>query len=182
MMGLIYLTTKNTLLSPRTKDEVFVAPNATLIGDVRIGRLSSVWYNVVIRADVNWVEIGEGTNIQDGTVIHVETASYPTVIGDFVTIGHKAMVHGCVIKDYSLIGIGSIVMNGAEIGPFSIVGAGALVTENTKIPPGTLAIGIPAKVKRDLTEKEIISLKVSAQRYIELAKLHRKSSKEFKNT
>jgi len=170
-----------TLLYPRTDQNIFIAENALLIGDVRVGENSSIWYNVVIRADVNWVEIGRGTNIQDGVIIHVETASYPTFIGDYVTIGHRAVIHGCVIKDFSLIGIGAIVMNGAEVGPFSIVGAGALLTENTKIPPGTLALGVPAKVKRDLTEQEINALKISSQRYIELSKMHLKFAKDIKS-
>jgi len=144
-----------------------------LQGDIT--RSSKCWETSALERDVNWIKIGMGTNIQDNSVIHAETASFPTYIGDFVTVGHKATIHGCIIKDFSLIGIGAVVMNGAEIGPFSIVGAGAVVTENTKIPPGTLAIGVPAKVKRDLTEKEIESLKMSAQRYIELAKIHSES-------
>ncbi len=159
-------------LKPRIDDSVFIAPNTVIIGDVKIERLSSIWYGTVIRGDVNWIEIGQGTNIQDLVVIHAETASYPTFIGSFVTVGHKAVLHGCVIKDFSLIGIGAIIMNGAEIGPFSIIGAGALVTERSIIPPGTLAVGVPAKVKRELTKYEIEMLRNSAQSYIELAKLH----------
>lgn len=178
---LLSLKRGEALLFPRVGQNVFIAPNAVLVGDVRIGNLSSIWYSVVIRGDVNWIEIGQGTNIQDGVVVHVETASYPTSIGDYVTIGHRSVIHGCVIKDFSLIGIGAIVMNGAEIGPFSIVGAGALVTENTKIPPGTLAVGVPAKVKRSLTKQEINMLRLSAQRYIELSKLHRKFAEEVKS-
>lgn len=170
---LISIRKGNVELKPRIETEVFIATNATIIGDVRIQKFSSVWYGTVIRGDVNWIEIGQGTNIQDLAVIHAETASYPTFIGDFVTVGHKAVLHGCVVKDFSLIGIGAVIMNGVEIGPFSIIGAGALVTEGSAIPPGTLAIGVPAKVKRDLTKHEIEMLKNSAQNYIELAKLHR---------
>jgi carbonic anhydrase/acetyltransferase-like protein (isoleucine patch superfamily) len=173
--SLIGLNIEGFYFYPKIHESVFIAPTASVIGNVEIGELSSVWYGVVIRGDVNWIKIGKGTNIQDNSVIHAETASFPTYIGDFVTVGHKATIHGCIIKDFSLIGIGAIVMNGAEIGSFSIVGAGAVITENTKIPPGTLAIGVPAKVKRDLTEKEIESLKRSAQRYIELAKIHSES-------
>lgn len=173
--SLIGLNIEGFYFYPKIHESVFIAPTASVIGNVEIGELSSVWYGVVIRGDVNWIKIGKGTNVQDNSVIHAETASFPTYIGDFVTVGHKATIHGCIIKDFSLVGIGAIVMNGAEIGPFSIVGAGAVVTENTKIPPGTLAIGVPAKVKRDLTEKEIESLKRSAQRYIELAKIHSES-------
>lgn len=159
---------------PRVHESVFIADGVSIIGDVEIGEMSSIWYGATIRGDVNWIKIGVGTNIQDGTIIHAETASFPTFIGDFVTVGHRAVLHGCIIKDFSLIGIGAIVMNGAEVGPYSIVGAGALVTENTKIPPGTLAIGVPAKPKRDLRPDEIKMLERSAKNYIKLAELHKK--------
>ncbi len=170
--GIFALHKERILLLPRISEEVFIAPGAQIIGDVRIGKNSSIWYGAVIRADVNWVEIGEGVNIQDCSIVHVETASFPTVVGNMVTIGHRATIHGCIIKDYSLVGIGAIVMNGAEVGPFSIVGAGAVVPEGSKIPPGTLAVGVPARVKRELNDKEIDMLRMSAEKYIMLAKWH----------
>lgn len=175
---LIPLKKGNIVLSPRVSESAFVAPSAIIAGDVRIGELSSIWYNAVVRADFNWIEIGKGTNIQDDVVIHVDTMFYPTFIGNFVTVGHRATIHGSLIKDFSLIGIGAIVMNGAEVGPFSIVGAGALVTENSKIPPGTLAVGVPARVKRELTDREIDILKSYAQSYIELSRLYLKSCEQ----
>lgn len=171
----------NVWLFPRLADDVFVAHTAVIIGDVRIGRSSSVWYNAVLRADDNWIEIGQGTNIRDGVVVHVETSMFPTFIGDFVTIGHRSVIHGCVIKDFSLVGIGAVIMNGAEVGPFSIVGAGAVVTESSRIPPGTLAVGVPAKVRRELREEEIEILKRSAYGYIELSKRHLKFTKDTGN-
>lgn len=162
-------------VEPKIHPTVFLAENSTVIGNVKIDALSSVWYGVVLRGDVNAIRVGMGTNIQDNSVFHAETGTFATFVGDFVTIGHKATVHGCVIKDFSLIGIGAVIMNGAEVGPFSIVGAGALVPEGKKIPPFTLAVGVPAKVKRELTEREIFILKRSAVRYIALSARHIKT-------
>ena len=161
---------------PRIHPSVFIAHGVSIIGDVEIDEASSVWYGSTIRGDVNWIKIGRGTNIQDGTIIHAETASFPTFIGDYVTVGHRAVLHGCTIKDFSLIGIGAVIMNGAEVGPYSIVGAGALVTEGVKIPPGVLAVGVPAKPKRELSYEEIKMLERSAQNYIKLAELHKNIS------
>ena len=140
-------------IMPEIDESVFVAESADIIGDVKIGKNSSVWYNTVLRGDEHAIRIGENTNIQDGTVVHVGL-DVDTVIGDNVTVGHNALVHGCKIGNNSLVGMGAIVLNGAEIGEFCMIGAGALVTQNKKFPDGMLIIGSPAKAVRELTEEE----------------------------
>lgn len=163
---------------PRVHDSVFLASNSAVIGDVEIGEGSSVWFGTVIRGDVHSIRIGQNTNVQDLSVIHVTTPESgkpaATTIGDNVTIGHRVILHGCTIGDGALIGMGSIVMDGAVIGKNSIVGAGSLVTEGTVIPEGHLALGSPAKVKRPLTETEIAGLSLSAEHYRELAARYRR--------
>ncbi len=144
----------------------FIAPNATLIGSVTLHRNASVWFNVVIRADNDPVVIGEDSNIQDGTVIHTDTG-YPLTIGRGVTVGHKAMLHGCTIGDYSLIGINAVVLNGAKIGKYCLIGANALIPEGVEIPDGSLVIGSPGRVKRTLSEAERKMLEASARHYVE---------------
>jgi carbonic anhydrase/acetyltransferase-like protein (isoleucine patch superfamily) len=153
-------------LSPSIGKDVFIAENATLIGDVRIGDQVSIWYNVVIRGDVHVISVGARTNIQDNTVIHATYQIHPTIIEEDVTIGHSVLLHGCRVKKGSLIGMGAIVMDGAEIGEYSLVGAGALVTEGKKFPPYSLILGRPASKKRDLTEDEVKMLKQSIQNYL----------------
>lgn len=157
---------------PQIGEHVFIAGSADVKGDVIIGDNSSVWYQAVIRGTINQgctpVRIGERTNIQDGCVLHLDH-DHPLRIGNDVTIGHRAIVHGCTIGDNCLIGMGAIVMNGAVIGNNSMVAAGALVTQNTIVPEGSLALGSPAKVKRALTEAEIASITKSAQHYVEEA-------------
>lgn len=155
--------------TPQVDDAAFIAPSADLIGDVKIGPDSSVWYQAVLRADINKIVIGKATNVQDGCVIHLEKGQ-GTIVGDYVTIGHKAMLHACVIEDECLIGMCSTVMDGAVIGARSIVGAGALVTMNTKVPPGSLVLGCPAKVVRQLTEDEQLAIKKGAENYVEYKK------------
>ncbi len=150
---------------PDIPDDVFIAENAVLIGDVIIGSRSSVWYNVVIRGDVNHVRIGSGTNIQDGSILHVEKDIFPLIIGDNVTVGHSAVAHGCNIRSNSMVGIGARVLNGAEIGEYSIIAAGALVREGEKIPSGVLVTGIPGQIKRDLTADERNMIDDIAKRY-----------------
>ena len=137
-----------------------------MIGAVEIGDDSSVWMNVVIRGDVNTIRIGWRTNIQDGTVIHVMRGTHPTTIGDDVTVGHMVMLHGCIVEDRCLIGMGAMLLNGAAIGHDSIVAAGTLVTEETKIPPRSLVMGRPGKVKRELTDEEVASIRDYAERYV----------------
>lgn len=159
-------------IKPQIDESVFVAESADVIGDVKIGKKSSVWYNVVIRGDEHSILIGENTNIQDGTVIHIGW-DVPTKIGNNVTVGHKALIHGCTIGDNTLIGMGAIVLNNAEIGDFCIVGAGSLVTQNKKFPEGSLIMGSPAKVVRQLTQEERESIIKSADDYYETAQKHK---------
>lgn len=159
-------------IMPEIDESVFVAESADIIGDVKIGKNSSVWYNTVFRGDEHAIRIGENTNIQDGTVVHVGL-DVDTVIGDNVTVGHNALVHGCKIGNNSLVGMGAIVLNGAEIGEFCMIGAGALVTQNKKFPDGMLIIGSPAKAVRELTEEEKQSLIKSADDYCSNAQKHK---------
>ena len=159
-------------IMPEIDESVFVAESADIIGDVKIGKNSSVWYNTVLRGDEHAIRIGENTNIQDGTVVHVGL-DVDTVIGDNVTVGHNALVHGCKIGNNSLVGMGAIVLNGAEIGEFCMRGAGALVTQNKKFPDGMLIIGSPAKAVRELTEEEKQSLIKSADDYCANAQKHK---------
>jgi carbonic anhydrase/acetyltransferase-like protein (isoleucine patch superfamily) len=151
---------------PKLGSEVFIAENAVLIGDIHIGNQASIWYNVVIRGDVNTISIGERVNVQDNTVIHATYKTHPTTIEDDVTIGHSCLLHGCLVKRGSLIGMGAIVMDGAEIGEYSLVGAGALVTEGKKFSPRSLIVGRPAIKKRDLTNEEVEGLKQSTKNYL----------------
>ena len=152
--------------TPEISEDVFVADNARIIGDVKIEAKSSVWYNVTIRGDVMPIRIGKEANIQDGSVLHGTYKKFGCNVGDRVTIGHLVMLHGCTIGRESLIGMGSIVMDGAEIGEQCIVGAGSLVTEGSKFPPRSLILGRPAAVKRALTEEEIEALSYSADNYL----------------
>ena len=148
--------------------DVFVAPSATVIGDVTVGNDASFWFGVVTRGDVNWIRIGSGTNIQDGSKLHVTTDRFPLTIGDRVSVGHGAIVHGCTVGDECLIGIGAKVLDGASIGSGCIVAAGALVPEGAKIPDGHLALGIPARVVRPVREEETQRILHTAERYVEL--------------
>ena len=156
---------------PTLADEVFVAPGATVVGDVRVGSRSSVWYGCVLRGDINFIEIGEGTNIQDGSIVHLDD-DYPTVVGDYVTIGHAAVIHACVVEDECLIGMNATILDGAVVGRRSIVGAGSLVLQGMQIPPGSLVAGVPAKVKRTLSGEEQDALKPWAEKYIAVAAAH----------
>jgi carbonic anhydrase/acetyltransferase-like protein (isoleucine patch superfamily) len=148
--------------------DVFLAPSATVIGDVKAGDDASFWFGVVARGDVNWIRIGSGTNIQDGSKLHVTTDKFPLAIGDRVSVGHGAIVHGCTVGDDCLIGIGATVLDGASVGSGSIVAAGALIPEGAQVPGGHLALGIPAKVVRPVTEEETRRISYTAKRYIEL--------------
>jgi len=147
-------------------DSVFIAPGAVILGDVRIGAQSSVWYNVVLRGDTDTISIGPRTNVQDGAVLHVD-AGAPCLIGAGVTIGHRAVVHGALIEDDVLIGIGAIVLNGARIGHDSIIGAGSLVTGHSVIPPRSMVLGLPGRVVRSLTGEEVQSIRAAADHYVE---------------
>lgn len=151
---------------PQIEKDVFVAEGAQIIGDVKIGEGSSVWFNTTLRGDVMPITIGRETNIQDGSVLHGTYGKYACEVGDRVTIGHTVILHGCKIGTRCLIGMGSIVMDGAEIGEQSVVGAGSLVTEGKKFPPRSLIVGRPAVVKRPLNEEELKFLEQSADNYL----------------
>jgi carbonic anhydrase/acetyltransferase-like protein (isoleucine patch superfamily) len=144
---------------------VFVAQGAIIVGDVVIGDHSSVWFNSVVRGDVDIIRIGIHTNIQDGSVLHVMKNQYPLILHDYVTVGHGAMLHGCEIESHCLIGMRATILNNVKVGQHCIVGAGALITEGTVIPPRSLVLGIPARVKRELTEAEVQNIDEYARRY-----------------
>ena len=158
---------------PKIAASAYVDPSAQVIGDVEVGERSSVWPNVTIRGDVNFIRIGTESNVQDNSVIHVEHDVYPTVVGDRVTVGHSVTLHGCIIEDDCLIGIGAIVLTGARIGKGSVVAAGALVTEGSQIPSGSMVMGVPAKVKRELTPEERQRFRENAQNYVRYREIYR---------
>ncbi len=160
---------------PCLAPDVWIADGVCLIGDVSIGSGSSVWYNSVIRADVHWIRIGEGTNVQDLCVLHVTHERFPLSIGNNVTVGHRAIVHGARIEDCVLIGMGACVLDGAHIEPYSIVAAGAVVRPGMHVPSGVLVAGVPARVVRELTPEERKQLEWSAQHYRELAAQYRQA-------
>ncbi|MCU0607704.1 MAG: gamma carbonic anhydrase family protein [Candidatus Edwardsbacteria bacterium] len=164
--------------TPKVDASAFVAETAVLVGDIEIGKNCSIWYGVAIRADINKVRIGADTNIQENTVVHVDLddrglGDCSTVIGDRVTVGHGAILHGCKIGDDCLIGMGAIVLSGAKIGEGSVVAAGALVREGQVVPPHSLVMGMPAQVKRTLGDPELELVRSSAQHYVDLAKEYR---------
>ena len=150
---------------PRLGQGVYVARGATVVGDVTLGDFSSVWYNAVLRGDINHIVVGHHTNIQDNAVLHLEH-DWPCLVGNHVTIGHSAIVHACTVGDESLIGMGAVVLDGATIGRQCLIGAKALVTPRTQIPDGSLVLGMPAKVVRPLTEQEKQRLRTSAEHYV----------------
>ena len=171
--------------TPRVDPSAFVAPGAQLIGDIDIGPEASIWYNCVLRGDVNSIRIGARTNIQDGSVIHVdspkpgESGGHPTIIGDEVLIGHLAMVHGCVLHDRAFVGLGSIVMDGCEIESDAMLAAGAMLTPGKRIPTGQLWAGRPAKYVRDLTAAELEGQRQGVAHYVALAKAHAQALREL---
>jgi gamma-carbonic anhydrase len=150
--------------SPRIDPTAYVARGAVVVGDVTLGERSSVWYNAVLRGDINYIRVGKYTNIQDNAVIHLAEL-YPTLIGDYVTIGHSAIVHACTVGNETLIGMAAVVLDGAVIGNRCLIGAKALVTQGTQIPDGSLVLGAPAKVVRKLEEKDFVLLRESAEKY-----------------
>ena len=153
-------------VTPTIHPSAFVDVSAQVIGDVHLGAESSVWMNVVIRGDVNYIRIGSRSNIQDLTLVHVQFQTHPTIIGNDVTVGHSAVIHGCTIEDRCLIGMGAILLNGCRIGTGSIVAAGTLVPEGMIIPPGSMVMGVPGKVRRPLTPEEDKGLDWYADRYV----------------
>jgi len=152
--------------TPNTVKASFVAPSANLIGEVILKQNSNVWYNAVLRADLAKIEVGENSNIQDGVICHVDYDK-PVIVGDNVTVGHNAVLHGCSIGNGSLIGMSAIILDDVQIGEESLVGAGSLVTQGSKIPPRSLVLGSPAKVKRELTKEEIEKIKNNAKLYVQ---------------
>jgi len=162
------------------KGEGFIAPDATLIGSVTLENNASIWFGAVIRADNEPVLVGENTNIQDGCVIHVDPG-YPATIGANVTVGHKAMLHGCTIGAGSLIGINSVVMNGAHIGESCIIGANSLIIEGKQIPPRSLVMGSPGKIVREITDEEAESLLEAAQVYVRKIKVYKNNLREIRH-
>jgi len=150
---------------PRVHPSCFVDDSAQVIGDVEIGEESSIWMSVVVRGDVNWIRIGRRSNVQDGCVVHGMLRTHPTSIGNNVTIGHGALIHGCMIEDRCLIGMGAIILNGVVIGAGSIVAAGTLITEGTQVPQRSLVMGSPGNVKRSLSDAEVADIQGYADRY-----------------
>jgi carbonic anhydrase/acetyltransferase-like protein (isoleucine patch superfamily) len=167
--------------TPRVAPNAFVAPGARLIGDIEIGPEASIWYNCVLRGDVNRIRIGARTNIQDGTVIHVDSPKagdadgHATIIGEEVLIGHLAMVHGCILHDRAFVGLGAIVMDGCAIESDAMLAAGAMLTPDKTIPAGQLWAGRPAKYVRDLTAADLAGMRSGVAHYVELAKRHREA-------
>jgi len=159
--------------SPGIDPSVFLAAGCVVVGDVLVGPGASIWFGAVVRGDVNSVRIGARTNIQDQAVVHVTGGTHPTVIGDDVTVGHRAVLHGCTVGDRCLIGIGAIVLDGAVVGAEALVGAGALVPPGMVVPPRALVMGAPARVKRLLGDAEVDGLRASAARYVEYAARYR---------
>jgi carbonic anhydrase/acetyltransferase-like protein (isoleucine patch superfamily) len=153
----------------RRVGQAMIADNAVVIGDVRLGRDVSIWFGVTIRGDDSWIEIGDGTNIQDNTVVHVDVGA-PQRIGRGVTVGHGVVLHGIAIGDHALIGMNATVLGGARIGAYSIIGAGALVPEGMAVPPRSLVVGVPGRVKRGVTDAEADQLEWSARHYIARAR------------
>ncbi|MDX1918554.1 MAG: gamma carbonic anhydrase family protein [Candidatus Caenarcaniphilales bacterium] len=166
---------------PKYDHTVYISPSADLIGWSMLGQDSSLWFNVTVRGDVNYIKIGARTNIQDGSVVHVTTLTNPTIIGDDVTVGHGAILHGCTIGDLCLIGMGAIVMDGAVIEPKSYIAAGALVPPGKVVPTGTLFVGSPGQVKRDLTQAELDFFPVSASNYVALKNLYLQQDSKTKS-
>ncbi|MGP9613530.1 gamma carbonic anhydrase family protein [Brachybacterium sp. AOP42-B2-9] len=159
-------------VTPQVPETAWVAPTATLVGAVTLSEDSSVFYSSVLRGDMDSIVIGPGSNIQDGCVVHTDTG-FPAVVGAGVSVGHRAVLHGCTVEDDSLIGMGAVVLNGAVVGAGSLVAAGAVVTEGMQIPPGSLVAGVPAKVRKELDEDGLEALRENARIYVDLAAKHR---------
>ena len=163
-------------MSPTVANSAWVAPNATLVGRVTLGERASVFYGAVLRADVDSITIGDDTNLQDNVTIHCDSGK-PASVGARVSVGHGAILHGCTVEDDSLVGMGATVLNDAVIGTGSLVAAGAVVLEGTVIPPGSLVAGVPAKVRRELTDDEKAGIRDNASHYLDISAGHRLASK-----
>ncbi|BCW18501.1 gamma carbonic anhydrase family protein [Arthrobacter sp. NtRootA9] len=158
--------------SPAVHESSFVAPSASIIGNATLGQDASAFYGVSVRADTAAITVGAGSNLQDNVVLHADPG-FPCTVGERVSVGHAAVVHGCTVEDDCLIGMGATVLNGAVIGTGSLVAAGAVVLEGTVVPPRSLVAGVPAKVRRELTDEEFDGVRANASRYVELAAKHR---------
>ena len=158
---------------PQIPASAFVEESAQVIGDVRIGEESSIWFNSVVRGDVYYIRLGDRTNVQDNSVIHVRNGSHPTILEDEVTVGHSVTLHGCYVERGCLIGMGSILLDDVRVGAHSIVAAGALLSPGTVVPPRSLVMGVPAKVKRTLTDEEVAGLDVFWKNYVELTRVYK---------
>ncbi|MBN9798283.1 MULTISPECIES: gamma carbonic anhydrase family protein [Pseudonocardia] len=158
--------------TPQVHEQAWVAPGAVLAGEVSVGPETGIWYTCVVRADLAPITLGARTNVQDGSVLHADPG-FPATIGDGVTIGHRAVVHGCTVEDDVLIGMGAVLMNGVHVGAGSLIAAGAVLTQGTVVPPGSLVAGVPGKVRRELGEAERNSIPLSAAAYVHLLGLYR---------
>jgi carbonic anhydrase/acetyltransferase-like protein (isoleucine patch superfamily) len=155
-------------MKPSVSDKAFIAEGVKLIGNVKIEEDAGIWYNAVLRADINEIRVGKRSNVQDGCAVHVDH-THPTIIGDDVTIGHNAVIHGCEIGDNALIGMGAIVLNGAVVGEKSLVGAGALIGEGKVVPPRSLVVGNPMRVIRELNDEQLKAIEANKDTYVKLA-------------
>jgi carbonic anhydrase/acetyltransferase-like protein (isoleucine patch superfamily) len=158
---------------PKIAASAYIDPSAQVIGDVAVGERSSIWPNVTARGDVHSIRIGDDSNVQDNSVLHCDEGLFPLEIGDRVTVGHLAMLHGCTIEDDCVIGIGAVVLNGAKIGKGSVIAAGAVVPEGAEVPPDSMVMGVPGKVRRQLTEDERQRFRENAKHYVEAARIYK---------
>ena len=165
---------------PKVKDNCFIAPGAILIGEIEVGDYTNIWYNCVLRGDVNYIRVGKNVNIQDGTVVHVATHGPPTLIGDHVSIGHMALIHACDLQANSFIGMKAVVMDGAVVEERAFVAAGALVSPGKRIESGWLWAGVPARKVRELTDKDYELMEWTWSHYVKLADQHRQSLSSLK--
>ncbi|MFP5208379.1 MAG: gamma carbonic anhydrase family protein [Acidobacteriota bacterium] len=164
---------------PRIPATCYIDPSAQILGDVELGECSSVWMNAVLRGDVNSIRVGSCSNVQDCSVLHGQRNLYPVVVGDWVTIGHNATVHGCTVEDMVVIGMGARVLNDSRIGEGSIVAAGSVVPEHTIVPPRTLWAGVPAKMRRELGEKDLALIREYAQNYLDYVEIYLRESENI---
>jgi carbonic anhydrase/acetyltransferase-like protein (isoleucine patch superfamily) len=161
---------------PAIAPSAYVDASAQVIGDVTVGERSSLWPNVSARGDVHFIRIGDESNIQDNSVLHCDAPDFPLVIGNRVTVGHMVVLHGCAVEDDALIGIGAVVLNGAKIGKGSVVAAGALVPEAMDVPPGVMVMGVPAKIRREVTDEERQRFRLNCQHYVEACRAYREEA------